>query len=72
MSFWEFVGNFGKNSLGIPSELFGNCLGMLWEFFGNSLGTLWKFFGNSYESLLEFFWGVLNVWVLILGNFDLK
>ena len=62
------------------SEFFWNFLriiwGIVWEFSGNCLGIVWEFFGNSYESLLEFFWnsfgGVLNVWVLILGNFDLK
>ena len=54
-NFWEFFGNFFVNSLGILSELFGNCLRFFGEFPQNCLGILQKFFENSYEILLEFF-----------------
>ena len=65
-SFWEFFGNFGKNSLVIPSELFGNSLEMLWEFFGNPLGTLWELFGNSLGILMKVYW---NSFGILLGGF---
>ena len=56
-------------------EFFGNSLEILWEFFRHSLGIR-EFFGNSLGIVLELYWnslgmyiwGVLNVWVLILGN----
>ena len=55
--FLEFFGN----SNGILCGLLGNSLGILREFLGNSLGILREFFGDVW-------FGVLNVWVLILGN----
>ena len=48
----EFLGDVG---------LEGSDLGFFGECFGNSLGSLWEFFGDIWL-------GVLNVWVLILGN----
>ena len=67
----------GGSDLEIVCELFVNSIRILWEFFGNSLGILWEFFGNSLGILWEFYWnslgcwGVLNVWMLILGNLTL-
>jgi hypothetical protein len=69
---WKFFGN----SLGIlwnSLEFFG----ILWnslEFFGilwNSLeffGILWNSLEILWGSLRMYGWGVLSVWVLILGN----
>ena len=61
------------NFWGIPSENSFGIIWNFWEFLWNSCGILVEFFGNSLEILWEcMFLGVLNVWVLILGNFDLK
>ena len=70
--YWNSLGIF----LGILWEFYGNSLG----FFGNSLGILWEFSGNSLEILWEFYrnvlgmcgWVVLNVWVLILGDKEVR
>ena len=85
--FWEFYGNSLLNFLRILWEILGNFLcnflGILWEFFGNSLGILWdslgilkELFENSLGIISEFFgdvWlGVLNVWVLILGDKEVR
>ena len=45
----------GGSDLEIVCEFYQNTLGILWEFYWDSLGC----------------WGVLNVWVLILGNLTL-
>jgi hypothetical protein len=50
-------------------EFFGNSIRILWEFYQNSLGILSEFFGNS---LGMCGWGVLNVWVLILGDKEVR
>ena len=77
---WEFLGN----SLGILWEFFGDVwLGVLiwkfyefyhnsFEFLGNSFGILLEFLGILLEFFGDVCFGALNVWVLILGNFDLK
>ena len=56
----------GGSDLEIVCELFVNSIRILWEFFGNSLGILWEFYWDSLGC-----WGVLNVWMLILGNLTL-
>ena len=53
----EFFGN----SIRVLCGFLGNSYGILREFLGNSLGILWG-------SFWMYGWGVLNVWVLILGN----
>ena len=56
----------GGSDLEIVCELFVNSIRILWEFFGNSLGILWEFYRDSFGCS-----GVLNVWMLILGNLTL-
>ena len=64
------------NSLWILLEFFVNSLEIVWEFFE----ILWEFFRNSLRILCEFYrnslgmcdWGVLNVWVLILDDKEVR
>ena len=80
MYVWEFFGN----SLGIFWDffeilwecMFGNSLGFFWDFFE----ILWEFYQNSLEILWKFYrnflgmcgLGVLNVWVLISGDKEVR
>ena len=67
----EILCEFFVNFLIIVCELFGDLL-----LGGSNLEIFCEFFENSIRILLEFYrnplgmygWGVLNVWVLILGN----
>ena len=53
-----------------------NFLEFFWEFFGDSLGIIWEFFRILWEfyrnSLGMCGWRVLNVWVLILGDKEVR
>ena len=64
----EFFCEFFENSIRILCESLGNFKGIFWQFLGTIRGIFWECFGNSVNSLGMSGWGVLNVWVLILGN----
>ena len=66
---WNSLGMYGLEFFGNSLAFFKDSLGILRAFYQNSLGILWKFYRNSLGMCGL---GVLNVWVLILGDKEVR